>query len=77
MDAVREAYGNARKIGSKVINVSGSPTDEDPDAPYIGKQEYERYSKRYDLIIRFMYNFDYNFIETAYPLRMNNNTKKH
>lgn len=77
MEAIKEAYKNARKIGSKKINISNNPTDMDPDAPYIGKQLYEGYSKKYDLVIQFWYNFDYNFIESAWPVRMNNNAKKY
>ena len=77
MDAIREAYSNARKIGKKKINTSNNSSDENPDASYKGKQLYEGYSGKYNLVIQFIYNFDYDFVETAYPVRMNNNVKKH
>lgn len=77
MDAIREAYNNARKIGKKKINTSNNSSDENPDASYKGKQLYEGYSGKYNLVIQFIYNFDYDFVETAYPVRMNNNVKKH
>lgn len=43
----------------------------------MGVMKYERESVTYGVVIEFWYNFDLNIIETAYPLRMNNNAKKH
>ena len=41
-----------------------------------GVVEYEGYSSTFDLTIRFMYNFDLNYIDTEFPVR-DNNLKKY
>ena len=82
MDAIKEVYTSKEliRIDDKQICVSkGAKNDEeeDLDASKLGKTHYRGHSDRYGFDIEFLYNFDYDFIETAYPLRMNNNAKKH
>lgn len=80
MDAIKEVYESRdlkRIDGKQICSNKKEGAEEDLDAPQLGKVHYQGYSSRHDLYIEFLYNFDYNFIETAYPLRMNNNVKKH
>lgn len=79
MDAIKEVYMSKEliRVGSKQIcDSKNKRADEDLDAPRLGKIHYRGHSDKYDIDIEFLYNFDYNFIETAYPIRMNNNSKK-
>ena len=76
MQAIKEAYNGARKIGSrKMEKVKDRRTGEKSD-PIKGKILYEGISKD-NLVIQFWYNFDLDLIESAYPVKMNNNVKKH
>lgn len=77
MDAIRDAYDNAIKDGNRQYSSSGSKTSDKPAAPNKGKMQYKGTSTRHGLIIQFRYNFDFDIIETAYPIRTNNNSKKH
>lgn len=77
MRMIREAYKSARKISARTINQTSMDRRTGDTSPQkFGKVEYEGISKD-GTIIRFTYDFDVNVIETAYPLRMNNNAKKH
>ena len=84
MQAIKEAYGNAKRTGRmqmqpikdrRIIKGYGD-FDPEPVKPVKGKREYEGVSKK-GLVIRFWYNFDLDLIETAYPVVVNNNAKKH
>lgn len=77
MDAIKEAYSNAKKIGKRKMEPMEDERTGDAVTPTKGKVLYEGESYTYKLIIQFWYNFDMNLIETAYPIRMNNNAKKH
>lgn len=44
--------------------------------PVNGSTLYEGYSPKYKLTIHFLYNFDLNLIETAYPVIMNDNIQQ-
>ena len=78
MDAIKEAYNHAHRQGELKIQKDKNPEKgENLDAPHKGKRKYQGESRKYGLTIEFWYNLDYDFIETAYPLRMNNNAKKH
>lgn len=77
MKMIQQAYKSARKVESRVID----QTSKDLRTGYVdfqnlGKVDYEGVS-RDGTVIRFTYDFDVNVIDTAYPLRMNNNVKKH
>ena len=78
MGAIKEAYENAYKMGEMVIQYHDDPNGESLAAPIKGKRLYRGVlSRNNDLKIEFWYNFDRDFIETAYPLRMNNNAERH
>ena len=77
MEAIRDAYGNARKIKARVLQVNKDKRTGKKTDPVEGQQLYEGYSRMHDLVIQFWYNFDLDLIETAYPIRMNNNSRKH
>lgn len=79
MGAIKEAYKNAHKMGEIKIQQHDDPDGESLAAPIKGKRLYRGESSKYDLTltIEFWYNFDRDFIETAYPLRMNNNSERH
>lgn len=80
MEAIKEAYENShrifnRKIGKtyvlKYILWNNSE-------PINGSILFEGYSQKYKLTIQFLYNFDLNTIEVAYPIEANKNEiKKH
>lgn len=79
MESIKEAYGNAHTISNREIKKSYimkyvlcNETE-----PVNGSILYEGYSLKYKLTIQFLYNFDLNLIETAYPVGMNNNSKKY
>ena len=79
MEAIKEAYENARTSGGRCM--SSEPDKRHPEKGYItpikGVGEYEGESTTHGLTIRILYNHDLNYIDTAYPLSMNNNAKKH
>lgn len=79
MEAIKEAYENARKSGGRCM--SSEPDKRHPEegdvTPIKGVGEYEGESTTHKLTIRILYNHDLNYIDTAFPLRMNNNAKKH
>lgn len=79
MEAIKEAYENARKSGGRCM--SSEPDKRHPEegdiTPIKGVGEYEGESPTHGLTIRILYNHDLNYIDTAFPLRMNNNAKKH
>lgn len=76
MDAIREAYNSAARIGT--IQIQFDKKDElSLPAPNKGKRLYEGYSTTYKLTIQLWFNFDLNIIESAYPVGMNRNIKKH
>lgn len=73
MQAVKEAYSTARRIGMRKVAKANferylCDTGNEPD-PVKGSTLYEGVSKD-GLVIRFWYNFDLNQIETAYPIQM-------
>lgn len=84
MDAIKEAYLNASKTSGIIMqgvrdrrgDTEYSNTGKQID-PVKGKRTYQGESRKYNLIIEIWYNFDLNLIESAYPLKMNNNAKKH
>lgn len=85
MQAIKEAYSTARQIGMRKIvrphfntfSFNEYLLDKcDKINPVKGSALYEGVSED-GLVIRFWYNFDLDRIETAYPIRANNNSKKH
>ena len=68
MQAIREAYCNAKRIGIRKIRIYEGETR--------GRALYEGIARN-GLTIRFWYDFDQDIIETAYPVRTDNNAKKH
>lgn len=76
MRMIQQAYKSARKISRREVNQTstdrrtGVATKQNP-----GKAEYEGITKD-DTVIRFIYDFDIDAIDTAYPVRMNDNAKK-
>ena len=79
MEAIKESYESARKSGGRCM--SSEPDKRHPGEGDItsikGVGEYEGRSTTHGLTIRIMYNHDLDYIDTAFPLRMNNNAKKH
>lgn len=75
MQAIKEAYSNAKKAGELKIQFN-TKDDSSLAAPDKGKRLYEGYSSKYNLIIQFWYNFDLDIIETAYPVT-SDRSKKH
>lgn len=77
MRMIQQAYKTATKISAREVHKSTKDRRTEIVSPqYLGKVEYEGVA-RDGTIIRFTYDFDANVIDTAYPLRMNNNSKKH
>lgn len=79
MRAIKEAYESAHEVGKRKLQkyVSrGYRGWRDEKEPEKGSVLYEGISKN-GLIIRFWYNFDLDLIETAYPIMVDNNAKKH
>ncbi len=74
MQAIKEAYETARKTSGRRMHTE--PDKRNPEDGDIlvnkGVVEYEGYSSTFDLTIRFMYNFDLNYIDTAFPVREKN-----
>ena len=74
MHAIKEAYGTARKTSGRRMHTE--PDKRNPKDGDIlvneGVAEYGGYSSTFDLTIRFMYNFDLNYIDTAFPVREKN-----
>lgn len=82
MDAIKEAYLNASKTSGVIMQSVRDRRGDEENAktgkviePVKGKRTYRGESKKYGLVIEFWYNFDLDLIETAYPIRMNNNAK--
>jgi hypothetical protein len=79
MDAIKEAYENAAKTSGRRKHPEVDKRN--PEAGNVpvdkGAVEYEGYSSRYNLVIRFIYNFDLNCITTAFPIREERDVKKY
>ena len=74
MDAIKDVYKSRepkRMTGEYRCTDKKVGADEDLDAPNLGKIHYRCHSDKYGMDIEFLYNAGYNFIETAYLLRMN------
>lgn len=77
MKMIKQAYHSAQRVSSRETKqTSKDRRTEDVNPQNLGKVDYEGITKD-GTIIRFTYDFDVNVIDTAYPLRMNNNVKKH
>lgn len=73
MQVIKEAYSNANKIGNRKFQ--SSDNENGKSAPHKGKILYEGISKN-GMMIQFWYNFDWDIIETAYPVT-SDRSKKH
>jgi hypothetical protein len=67
MDAIKEAYKNAHRLGEKSLKQDKDLRTGELPQPMKGYRKYEGYSPKYDITIRFLYNFDMDLITTAYP----------
>lgn len=77
MRVIKEAYEYAYKTNDGIrMQPSLDRRTGETKRPVRGQRKYRGESK-YDMDIEFWYNFDLDIIETAYPLRMNNNANKH
>ena len=79
MESIKEAYDNAHKIANRKIIKSYIMKHVlyDEVEPVNGSTLYEGYSQKYKLTIQFLYNFDLDGIETAYPVEFHDvNSKK-
>lgn len=78
MKSIKEAYKTAQKISKRQVRNSyiTKYVLYNKVEPVKGSTLYEGVSKN-GLTIRFRYNFDYNVIETAYPVILNGNNDKH
>ena len=79
MKAIKEAYESAAKTSGRRKHPEVDKRN--PEAGNVpvdkGAVEYEGYSSRYNLVIRFIYNFDLNCITTAFPIREERDVKKY
>lgn len=75
MQAVKEAYSGAMKIGHRKIQDIKDKRNEETISSTKGRILYEGVSRK-GMVIQFWYNFDLDLIETAYPVP-DSNSKKH
>ena len=79
MQAIKEAYKNAAKTSGRRKHPEVDKRN--PKAGNVpvnkGAVEYEGFSSSFNLVIRFIYNFDLDYIDTAFPIREERNAKKY
>ena len=70
MHSIKEAYSTAKRVSIRSLEMSRkSLLDEKEYVPVNGRILYEGVSDTYGLVIHFIYDFDLNLVETAYPVR--------
>lgn len=78
MEAIKEAYNNAHKIGGIKIRSDKDLRTGESVHPTRGYCKYEGISNKHGNIkIHFLYSFDMNLITTAYPYQGSDNTDIH
>lgn len=55
------------KVGERSLKQDKDLRTGELPQPMKGYRKYEGYSPKYDITIRFLYNFDMDLITTAYP----------